>query len=317
MIRFDGEAAIVTGAGNGLGRAYALALASRGAAVVCNDIVGEAARATADDIAAAGGRAVAESSSVATPGGGAAIVAAAVDAFGRVDVLVNNAGQLRNAAFADMTVDDFDAVIATHLAGAFHVTQPAFRHMRAAGYGRIVFTSSAAGLFGAPWQANYAAAKAGLVGLCNVVALEGERHGIFANAVLPMALSTNIGHDERPHYAPDDLEEIARVLKPLARDMTVDNVAPFVLYLASRDCRLTHRAFSVGAGHVAEVFVAATRGWSAPDNTVTSPEAAVAALEAICDRSLFAVPTSITEESRFIAANRPHPSPHPEEPARS
>jgi NAD(P)-dependent dehydrogenase (short-subunit alcohol dehydrogenase family) len=308
-IRLDGQVAIVTGAGNGLGRSYALALAARGAAVVCNDFVADAAEAAAAEIVAAGGRAVAESSSVATPAGGAAIVAAALDAFDRVDVLVNNAGQLRNAAFADMTVDEFDAVIATHLAGAFHVTQPAFRVMQAAGYGRIVFTSSAAGLFGAPWQANYAAAKAGLLGLCNVVAIEGARHGILANALLPMALSTAIGRDAAadatPHYAPDDMQEIGRALGRLAREMTVDNVAPFVVYLASPQCRFTHRAFSVGAGHVAEVFVAASRGWNAPGLRIESPEQVEAELDAACDRAVFAVPTSIVEESNYIAANRP------------
>ena len=153
-----------------------------------------------------------------------------------------------------MTVADFDAVLHTHLAGAFYVTQPAYRHMKAARYGRIVFTSSAAGLFGSPWQANYGAAKAGLVGLCNVVALEGEPYGITANAVMPMAL-TGINHGGPPPFAPEQLAATIDALKPLAPYMTVDNVAPLVVYLASRACTHTRRVFSVGAGHVAEAFV--------------------------------------------------------------
>jgi NAD(P)-dependent dehydrogenase (short-subunit alcohol dehydrogenase family) len=155
----------VTGAGHGLGRSYALELASRGAAIVCNDLVGRAAEATAQEIAQHGGVAVPETSSVATSEGGKAIVRTAIDAFGSADILINNVGQLRNAAFDEMSVEDFDQVLQTHLAGAFYVTQPAYRHMKSAGYGRIVFTSSSAGMFGSPWQANYAAAKAGLVGL--------------------------------------------------------------------------------------------------------------------------------------------------------
>src|SRR5215813_12763987 len=138
-IRLDDQVAAVTGAGHGLGRSYALALAARGAAVVCNDVLAESAETTAQDIVEHGGRACAETSSVATPEGGEAIVATAVETFGSIDVVVNNAGQLRNAAFDEMSVEDFRDVLGTHLFGSFHVTQPAFRHMKTAGYGRIVF----------------------------------------------------------------------------------------------------------------------------------------------------------------------------------
>lgn len=302
-IRLDGQVAIVTGAGNGLGRAYALELASRGAAVVCNDIVGDAAEATARDVTQRDGRAVAEASSVATPAGGEAIVRAALDAFGSVDAVVNNAGQLRNAAFEELSVDDIDDVLRTHLAGAFYVTQPAYRHMRQRGYGRIVFTSSSAGMFGSPWQASYAAAKAGVVGLCKVVALEGAAHGIAANAVMPMAL-TNIGHDGPPPFAREQLEDTIEALKPLARYMTVENVAPLVTYLVSRDCALTGRILSVGCGHVAEAFVGVTPGWHAPDPSATTAEEVAANLERALERDGFAVPESMNDATRFVAASR-------------
>src|SRR5262249_51070510 len=157
-----------------------------GAAVVCNDIDGERAAATVTAIVEQGGAALAEASSVATAEGGGAIVQTALDAFGSVEIVINNAGPLRNAAFGELLIEDVRDVLDTHLAGAFHVTQPAYRHMKAARYGRIIFTSSSAGMFGSPWQANYGAAKAGLVGLSNVVAIEGARHGINANAVMPM-----------------------------------------------------------------------------------------------------------------------------------
>lgn len=303
-IRLDGDVVIVTGAGHGLGRAYACALAERGAAVVCNDLVGESAEATAALVAATGGRAIAQTGTVDTPDGGAAIVAAAIDEFGRIDALVNNAGQLRNAAFDEMTVEDFRGVIDTHLMGAFHVTQPAFRHMKARGHGRIVFTSSSAGMFGSPWQASYAAAKAGLVGLCNVVALEGEAHGIRANAIMPMAL-TGIGQGGPPPYPPDVLEDTAAALRPIARLMTVEHCTPLVVYLASRACTETHRVFSVGASHVARVFVGAAPGWYSPDGAPATPEAVRDHLAAACDLTAFAVPESMNDASRFVGRNLP------------
>lgn len=210
-VRLDGDVAIVTGAGNGLGRAHALALADRGAAVVCNDVVGSAAEATAHEIVQRGGKALPESSSVASPEGGATIVEAAIAAYGSVQIVVNNAGQLRTAPFDEMRIEDFDDVVRTHLAGAFYVTQPAYRHMKADGYGRIIFTSSNAGAFGIPWQANYAAAKAGVMGLCSVVALEGAAHGIRANAILPVALNTNMQNPSgHALFAPKDLEELGQ-----------------------------------------------------------------------------------------------------------
>jgi NAD(P)-dependent dehydrogenase (short-subunit alcohol dehydrogenase family) len=272
---------------------------------VCNDLVASRAEATAQEITDQGGTARPETSSVATPAGGAAIVEAAIDAFGSIDVVVNNAGQLRNAAFEDMSVQDFQDVIDTHLAGAFYVTQPAYRHMKSAGYGRIVFTSSSAGMFGSPWQACYAAGKAGLVGLCNVVALEGAAYGIKANAIMPMAL-TGINADGPPPFSPEVLEETKEALRPLAPYMTADNVAPLVVYLASRRCEETRRIFSVGCGHVARVFIGVSPGWFAPDLAGATPEQVESSLDAACDLAGFATPESMNDESRFISEHLPN-----------
>ena len=297
-IRLDGEVAIVTGAGHGLGRGYARVLAERGASVVCNDVVAERAETVVAEIVGAGGRAVAETSSVATFAGGAAVVEAALDAFGRIDAVVNNAGQLRNAGFGDLTEDDVRDVLDVHLAGAFFVTQPAYRHLRDHGGGRIVFTSSSAGMFGSPWQANYGAAKAGLAALARIVALEGAAHGIRANAVLPMAL-TGIGHDGPPPYPPDVLRDTADALGPLVPDLTVDHVVGLVVYLASGACAVTGRAFSAGAGHLAEVLVGLTPGWVA--DGVATPEAVAAHLGEIGDPTGLAFPTSMNDATRAIA----------------
>ena len=303
-IRFDGQVAIVTGAGHGLGRSYASALAARGASVVCNDVLASRAEETVEEITANGGKAFPDARSVATPTGGQAIVDAAIDAFGSVDILVNNAGQLRNAAFEDLSIDDIQQVLDTHLAGAFYVTQPAYRHMKVAGYGRIIFTSSSAGMFGSPWQANYGAAKAGLVGLCNVVALEGEPHGIKANAIMPMAL-TGMNAGGPPPYSPEQLRDTMDALRPIAPYMTVENVAPLVVYLASGRCKETRRIFSVGAGHIARVFIGASRGWYTADQGNITAEQVAAVLEAACDITQFTVPESMNDESRYIAGHLP------------
>ena len=306
-IRFDGQVAIVTGAGSGLGRGYAVDLAARGASVVCNDLVETAAHDTAREIVERGGTAVPETSSVASPEGGAAIVQSAIDSFGSVEIVVNNAGQLRNAAFEDVPVEDFRAVLDTHLLGAFSVTQPAYRHMQAAAYGRIVFTSSSAGMFGSPWQASYGAAKAGIVGLCNVVALEGAAHGITANAIMPMAL-TGIGDAGPPPYSPEQLRETVRALQPLAPSMTVENVTPLVLYLSSRECAETRRIFSVGCGRIARVAIAESRGWYAPGLGGITPEQVVEHLGEACDLADFGVPESIVDEANFISERLPRPT---------
>jgi NAD(P)-dependent dehydrogenase (short-subunit alcohol dehydrogenase family) len=186
-LRFDGEVALVTGAGRGIGRGHALELARRGAQIVVNDADGPVAKAVADEISAAGGQAVASHDSVATPAGGAAVVDHALDAFGQLDIVVSNAGILRDKSFGQLTPDLVDAVLDVHLRGAFHVLIPAWRHMKQRGYGRIVTTTSASGLFGNFGQANYGAAKAALVGLTRVLAVEGRTIGINVNAVAPAA----------------------------------------------------------------------------------------------------------------------------------
>ncbi|MGB1610578.1 MAG: SDR family NAD(P)-dependent oxidoreductase, partial [Ilumatobacteraceae bacterium] len=200
---FDGRVAIISGAGGGLGRQHALMLASRGALVVVNDLGGAvdgtgsdkgAAERVVDEIRALGGEAVADTNSVSTPEGGEAIVATAVEAFGTVDIVINNAGILRDKAFHNMDPAMYDAVLEVHLRGALNLAQPAFKIMRDKGYGRIVSTSSGAGVFGNFGQANYGAAKMGLVGLTRVLAVEGARNNIRANAIAPIiAVPTTAG----------------------------------------------------------------------------------------------------------------------------
>ena len=258
---FDGKVAIITGAGGGLGRQHALLLAKRGALVVINDLGGavdgsgsdaSAAQRVVDEIKALGGEAVADHNSVATPEGGAAIVQTAIDTFGKVDIVVNNAGILRDKSFHNLTPDLTNAVLDVHLKGAFHVTQPAFVKMREQGYGRIISTSSAAGLFGNFGQANYGAAKMCLVGFTRVLAVEGERFNIKANVIAPLALTRMT-------------EEIMGVLKD---KVSPEQVSPMVAFLAHEDCPTSGEVFSVAGGRVARVFLAETPGFTKNGLTV-------------------------------------------------
>jgi len=254
-IRFDGRVAIVTGAGAGLGRSYALELAKRGAKVVVNDYggprdgAGKGSSTPADkvveEIRAAGGEAVANYDNVATPEGGEKIVQAAVQAFGGVDILINNAGILRDKSFLKMDPENWQAVLAVHLNGAYNVTRPAFGAMREKGYGRIVMTTSAAGLYGNFGQTNYSSAKMGLVGFMNTLKIEGAKYNIKVNTIAPMAAS-RLTEDVMP---PDMFQQ----LKP-------DFVAGIVLYLASENCTETGEIVNAGAGFFSRAAIMTGQG---------------------------------------------------------
>ncbi len=243
-LRFDGKVAVVTGAGNGLGRSHALLLGARGAQVVVNDLGGAVDGAGSDDtvagkvvkeIEAAGGQAVANGDSVTD---GEKIVQCALDTYGRVDIVINNAGILRDKTLHKMTDDDWDLVYQVHLQGAFKTSQAAFRWMRDEGYGRFVMTTSAAGIYGNFGQANYSSCKLALHGLAQTIALEGRSKGIQANTIAPLAASRLMG------TVMD--EEAMKLLQPEA-------VSPLVAWLCHEDCKDTGNLFEVGAGWVGRV----------------------------------------------------------------
>jgi NAD(P)-dependent dehydrogenase (short-subunit alcohol dehydrogenase family) len=254
MVDFQDRVAIVTGAGGGLGREHALLLASRGAAVIVNDLGGSvtgegfdqsAADAVVSEIEAAGGVAVAEHSSVSDPDGGAAIVQKALDTYGRVDIVINNAGILRDKSFANLNPELLHPVLDVHLRGAFYVTRPAFAHMKEQSYGRILFTTSGSGLMGNFGQANYGAAKMALVGLMNVLKIEGGRYNINVNAVAPIA---------HTRMTEGLFGGIVEMFSP-------SQVSPAVAYLVSEACELTGEIWSVGGGSVSRFFIGLTEGY--------------------------------------------------------
>ena len=288
MLTFDGDVAIVTGAGRGLGRCHALELARRGARVVVNDLAGDSdpAATVVEEINAAGGNAIANHDNIATAEGGERIVQHALDEFGSFAIVVNNAGILRDKAFHNLTPDLVEAVFLVHLTGAFNVSRPAWRHLRAAGYGRVVNTTSASGLFGNFGQANYGAAKAGLVGLTRSLAVEGRKVGINVNAISPMA-STRMTQEL--------LGENGELLAP-------EQVSPVVAYLCHRECRITGQVLSVGGGHVSAVVTSVTRGITDPD---LSAESVRDRLDEILDRDGAIVPRHLGDELKmFVEAIR-------------
>jgi NAD(P)-dependent dehydrogenase (short-subunit alcohol dehydrogenase family) len=260
-IGYDGKVAIITGAGGGLGREHALELAKRGARIVVNDLGGSVsgeggdagpAQKVADEINGLGGEAVANTDSVATQAGGEAVVKTAVDAFGTVDIVINNAGILRDKTFHNMTAELVEPVIAVHLLGAFYVTIPAWKIMREKSYGRVVNTSSNSGLLGNFGQANYGAAKMGLVGFTRVLANEGRKHNIRANAIAPVA-KTRMTED---------------LLGPAADLVQPETVTPLVAFLASEECDVSGEVYSVAGGLIARFFVGLTPGYYKKDPTV-------------------------------------------------
>ncbi len=290
QLGFDGKVAIITGAGGGLGRQHALLLASRGALVVINDLGGAvdgtgsdkgAAERVVDEIKALGGDAVADTNSVATPEGGKAIVQTAVDAFGTVDIVINNAGILRDKAFHNMEPDLMNPVFDVHLKGAFHVTQPAWVIMREKGYGRIISTSSAAGIFGNFGQTNYGAAKMGLVGFTRVLAVEGAKYNIKANAIAPLALT----------------RMTETIMGALGDKLDPGLVSPIVTYLAHEDCPVSGQTFSVGGGRVAHVFIGETQGYHKAD---LSPEDLRDNWATVTDQSGYGVPNNLAEETAMF-----------------
>lgn len=254
-IRFDNRVAIVTGAGGGLGRSHALLLASRGARVVVNDLGGSvdgsgagatrAADQVVQEIRAAGGEAVASYDGVDQAESAARIVKTAVDAFGKLDIVINNAGILRDVSFMKMTADDWEKVLRVHLYGSMYVSQAAWPELRKNGYGRLVFTTSAAGLYGNFGQANYSSAKLGIVGLAKTLAHEGQKYGILSNVIAPIAKS-RMTETVMP---PEMLEKLSP-----------EFVSPVVGYLSSERCTDTAQIYAVGGGYVSRVAIVEGEG---------------------------------------------------------
>jgi NAD(P)-dependent dehydrogenase (short-subunit alcohol dehydrogenase family) len=260
-LRFDNRVAVITGAGRGLGAAYAALLASKGASVVVNDpgvsiegdgIDGAPAEELVREIEAKGGRAVACTESVATPEGGRAIIQSALDRYGRVDILIHNAGNVRRGTLKEIGYADFDAVLDVHLRGAFHVVRAAFPVMCENGYGRIVLTSSIGGLYGSHQVAGYCTSKAGLIGLSNAVALEGMAEGVKCNVIIPAAVTRLAKGRDTSAYPP----------------MQPELVAPTVAWLAHESCSITGEMLISIAGRIAKAVVAETPGVYRPSWTV-------------------------------------------------
>ena len=284
QLRFDRQVAVITGAAGGLGRQYALLLASRGARIVVNDTGGSvtgdgadvaAAHAAAEEIRRQGGEAVADTHSVTSPEGGEAIIDTALRAWGRVDILINNAGIVGDAPFEEMTADRLEPLVNVHLEGAFYVTRPAWKVMREQRYGRVLNTCSAAGILGAERMSNYGAAKTGLIGLTRVLAVEGADHGIKVNAIAPIAATRMLTHsidgatgrrtEESDAAAQAVLEEL---VGQYVRKLAPAQVAPVVAFLTHEQCPVSGEIYTVGAGHVARFFIGRTKGFYSPALTI-------------------------------------------------
>lgn len=298
-LRFDGRVAVITGAGRGLGRAYALLLASRGAKVVINDIGasmdgGGVDAGPADEVVqaikAAGGEAIACTDSVATPQGGKAIIEAALDTWGRIDIVVHNAGNVRRGGMDEISQEDFDAVLDVHLRGGFHVVRPAFPLMKKAGYGRVVLASSVVGLYGNLGTANYTVSKMGLIGLSTITALEGGPVGIKSNCVLPGALTRMADGAKNL-----DTSSFPPTMQP-------EMVAPVVAYLAHESCAITGELVSSIGGRVSRAYIAETPGVYRDTWTVEDIAENLDAIRSTEGSMIFPAATGFTDHMSYSLA---------------
>jgi len=307
-ISFDDRVVIVTGAGGGLGRTYALEIARRGGAVVVNDlggsVTGEGASAEMADqvvaeIEAAGGRAIANHDDVSTPAGGASMVAAALDTFGRIDGVIANAGNMRFGPFEAMSGDDLNSLLAVHVGGAFHVTQAAWPHMKAQGYGRVVFTTSSSGMLGVSNLSVYGAAKGGVMGLMHVLSEEGGPHGILCNALMPNALSRMamaVGESTL-----GDNPWAGQVIQTMDPAFTTG----LAVFLASEACDSTHSIYSALGGRIGRVFVGVSDGWQGSRETPPAVEEVAGHIDEIRDTGKgFAIPRNIADEFRVVVEGK-------------
>jgi 3-hydroxyacyl-CoA dehydrogenase/3a,7a,12a-trihydroxy-5b-cholest-24-enoyl-CoA hydratase len=299
QLRFDGRVVIVTGAGNGLGRSHAVLFGTRGAKVVVNDLGGgprggghstSPADAVVAEIKALGGEAVANHDSVED---GEKIIQTALDVFGTVDVVVNNAGILRDSSFQKMTAEDWDLIYRVHLKGAFRVTQAAWPILRAKQYGRVIMTTSGAGIYGNFGQANYSAMKLGLLGLANTLAMEGRLKNILVNVIAPVAAS-RLTESVLP-------KELFESLKP-------ELVSPLVLWLCHESCTESGGLFELGAGRITKLRWERTQGYGFRSNATLQPEQVAAKWNAICDFENATHPSDVTASMAALLEHMTRPS---------
>lgn len=312
-IDFSGQVAVVTGAGGALGSAFCRELARRGAAVVANDLGGDPtgqgtstgyADAIVEELRGLGARAIANYDTVATAAGGKAIIDAALTAFGRVDIVISNAGNQRNGAFGSLSEEDVESVFAVHVKGAFNVCQPAYVVMAEQGYGRLVLVSSQSGVFGNPFRANYGAAKTALIGLMNVIAQEAPA-GVVVNTLFPNAQGGRLGGtplEERPDIA--FLKAAGERTRHFIEGMKPEFVAALACYMASRNCNASQHMYSVLGGKYSRLFVGLTRGWYSPGPDAPTCDDIAAHIGEIDDRAHYDVPLSGLDEMDTVLAAR-------------
>jgi len=270
--RFDGRVAVVTGAGRGIGRAYAHLLAERGAKVVVNDLGGSMegegsdvgpAQSVVDEIVAAGGAAVSDTNDVSTQAGAEAIIGSAVDTFGRIDVVVNNAGIIKWGGLPDVDLENLERHLAVHLIGSFNTMRAAWPHFVEQGYGRVVLTTSS-GMLGLDNNLSYASAKSGLIGMARSAKLAGEPHGIKVNLIAPAALTRMAGGEDAPKAADERPPSV----------MPSEAVAPMVAFLAHETCPVSGEIYTAGAGRFGRLFLASTEGYLQQDRPATVEDVA-------------------------------------------